>query len=216
MVKSGNSYQWYVDGIAQGSPVTFSYSEAAPIPFAIGGDDDDATPGGRESEHFLGFIDDVVLYDRALTASEIQGVRNGIYVAPPNTALEDWRLLHFGTTANTGTAADTFDANNDGESNLLEFATGQSPLAQTQAEISLTRNGANLEFRYTRNNAALADGIQFAVKWTDTLLPAAWSSVGVTDSQDPVNPGDSNVENRIATMPAGTEGRRFVRLEVTR
>ena len=98
----------------------------------------------------------------------------------------------------------------------LEFATGQSPPAQTLAETSLTQNGANLEFRYARNNSALADGIQFAVKWTDTLAPATWSSVGVTDSQNPINPGDSSIENRIATMPAGTTSRRFVRLEVTR
>ena len=98
----------------------------------------------------------------------------------------------------------------------LEFATGQSPPAQTLAETSLTQNGANLEFRYTRSNAALADGIQFAVKWTDILAPATWSSLGVTDSQNPTNPGDSSIENRIATMPAGTTSRRFVRLEVTR
>lgn len=215
MVKSGNSYQWYVDGVEQGSPVTFSYNETVFIPFSIGGDDDNATPGGRESEHFLGYIDDVVLYDRALTAPEIQGVRNGFYVARPNTAQEDWRLLHFGTSANTGNAADTFDANNDGEINLLEFATGQSPHAQTLVETSLTLNGANLEFRYPRNNSALADGIQFTVEWTDTLSSASWNSVGVTDSQDPVNPGDSIVENRIAILPPGTAGRRFVRLKMT-
>jgi len=90
MVKTGNSYQWYVDGLAQGGASNFIYTESSPIPFNIGGDDDDQIAGGREGEHFEGFIDDVVLYDRALTQQDIQGVRNGIYggepVEPPGVA----------------------------------------------------------------------------------------------------------------------------------
>jgi len=77
MVKSGTSYQWFVDGVAQGAPVTINYNETAPIPFLIGGDDDGS--GTKVNEHFQGFIDDVVLYDRALDATEVLNVRNGIY-----------------------------------------------------------------------------------------------------------------------------------------
>ena len=43
------------------------------------------------------------------------------------TAAEIWRQQYFGTTANAGTAADSFDADGDGETNLIEFATGQNP-----------------------------------------------------------------------------------------
>lgn len=218
MVKTGTSYQWYVDGVAQGAPVTINYSEDNPIPVNIGGDDDDATAGGREGEHFKGSIDDVALYDRPLTPAEIQGVRDGNYgFLPPNTAQEDWRQLHFGTTENVGIAADSFDANSDGESNLLEFATGQNPLADNRAETSVTLNGAVLEFRYTRGTAAIGDGFHFSVKWSDTLLPGSWSAVGVIDSPapgDPENPGSPEFEDRVATMPAGA-GRRFVHLEVS-
>jgi len=77
MVKNGTSYQWYVDGVAQGSPQTFSYSESFAIPFLIGGDDDGS--GTKVNEHFNGSIDDVVLYREALTAAEVVGVKNGIY-----------------------------------------------------------------------------------------------------------------------------------------
>ena len=164
-----------------------------------------ATPGGREAEHFLGGIDDVALYDRPLTQAEVRGVRDGNYgFLPPNTAQEDWRQLHFGTTENTGIAADSFDANSDGETNLLEFATGQNPLADTRAETSVTLDGANLEFRYARGTAAIGDGIQFIVEWSDTLLPGSWSDDGVIDGpapHDPENPGSPELEQRIATMP---------------
>jgi len=77
MTKSGTSYQWYVDGVAVGSPQTFTYSEDSALPFLIGGDDDGS--GTKVNEHFEGGIDDVVLYNRALSPSEVANVRDGIY-----------------------------------------------------------------------------------------------------------------------------------------
>jgi hypothetical protein len=131
-----------------------------------------------------------------------------------NSELQRWRFEHFATIDNTPPAADNYDANFDGESNLLEFATGQDPYASTFAGTSATLNGANLEFRYTRSKAALADGFQFTVEWSDTLLPDSWSISGVNDGPDLENPGDSELQNRIATMPEGSSGRRFVHLKV--
>ncbi|MFC7335955.1 LamG-like jellyroll fold domain-containing protein [Haloferula chungangensis] len=215
MVKSGTEYQWYVDGVAQGAPVTILYTESDLIQVSIGGDDDDATPGGREGEHFQGGIDDVALYDRPLTQAEVQGVRDGNYgFLPPNTAQEDWRDLYFGTTENSGTAADDYDANFDGEDNLLEFATGQDPFANTFADISLSLEAGSIEFRYVRSSSAIGDGIQFIVEWSDTLAPESWSNAGVTDIVDPFDPGSGDLQNRIATIPEGNTGRRFVRLAI--
>ena len=48
------------------------------------------------------------------------------------------------------------------------------------------------------------------------LFIASWSSLGVTDILDPDNPGTGEVENRIATLPAGTGGKRFIHLKVVR
>jgi len=81
MVKSGTSFQWYVDGVAQGAPVTINYNETDPIPFLIGGDDDGS--GTKVNEHFQGFIDDVVLYDRALSASEVLNMYGAVPIIPP-------------------------------------------------------------------------------------------------------------------------------------
>lgn len=126
-------------------------------------------------------------------------------------SLTAWRFTHFGTTANTGSAADTFDANNDGELNLLEFATGQNPHAATFTAPVLVRNGATLEFTYTRSLAALADAVAFTVEWSDTLAAGSWTSVGggtlITDN--------GTLQTLKAVVPAGSGPRRFVRLKVT-
>ncbi|WP_168442015.1 LamG domain-containing protein [Pontiella desulfatans] len=77
MVKDGTSYQWYVDGVAQGVASNFVYNESSPLPFLIGGDDDGS--GTKVNEHFEGCIDDVVLYREALTPAEVADVRDGHY-----------------------------------------------------------------------------------------------------------------------------------------
>ncbi|WP_168441990.1 LamG domain-containing protein [Pontiella desulfatans] len=77
MVKDETSYQWYVDGVAQGVASNLVYSESSPLPFLIGGDDNGS---GTVNEHFEGCIDDVVLYRSALTPGEIINVINGIYL----------------------------------------------------------------------------------------------------------------------------------------
>jgi hypothetical protein len=137
-------------------------------------------------------------------------------VEPPNTALEDWREEHFDTTDGSGSAADTYDVNSDGESNLLEFATGQDPHAGTLVRTEVAMNGGDLEFRYTCSKAALADGMIFQVEWCDSLLDGTWSGAGVTYEPDSSLPVDSELEHWIASVPVSTEGRRFVRLKVSK
>ena len=136
-------------------------------------------------------------------------------VVSPVSAQQAWRFEHFGTIENSGVAADSFDANFDGEDNLHEFATGQNPHSATLAQTGLSMNGGDLEFRYTRSKAALADGVNFQVEWSDTLLEGTWSTSQVNDALDTENPGDSEVENRVATIPVSNAGRRFAHLKVT-
>jgi len=128
------------------------------------------------------------------------------------TAQQIWRFTHFGTAANAGTAADTFDANGDGELNLMEFATTQNPLAGTSAAPALALNGANLEFTYVRSLAAMSDGVTFTVDWRDDLAAGAWSSAGVAEQ---ILGDNGTVQMVKATLAAGS-GPRFVRLRVVK
>jgi hypothetical protein len=136
-------------------------------------------------------------------------------VTVTGNAQETWRFTHFGSTSNSGEGADESDANHDGEDNLLEFATGQDPHVRTLVSTPLTMNSGNLEFRYTRSKAAISEGMVFTVEWSETLLPDSWSSAGVNDSPDPANPENDEVENRVATVPAASNGSRFIHLKVS-
>jgi autotransporter-associated beta strand protein len=123
------------------------------------------------------------------------------------TELEIWRMQHFGSVADN----DSTDPNHDGETNLLEFATGQNPHTNTLATTGIGRNGANIDFTYTRSKAAIADGITFTVEWNDTLSGAAWSQTGVNET---ITGDDGTLQSIRATLPAGNAGKKFVRLRI--
>ena len=127
------------------------------------------------------------------------------------TALQSWRFTHFGTTANTGNSADAADPNNDGETNLMEFATGQNPLANSRATPVLVPNGTTLEFTYTRANAALAAGMAFTVEWSDSLAAGSWTNAGVIQQ---VLTDNGTTQSVKASIAAGSH-RRFLRLKVS-
>lgn len=158
--------------------------------------------------------------DRLGTSTVTMTVSDGVLsmsdtfvITVTGTASETWRFNNFGSSANSGFGADTFDANGDGESNLLEFGNGQDPNATTKASTPLVRNGANLELSYTRSKSVMADGILFAVEWRDTLATGIWSNAGVTEQ---ILTDNGTVQTVKATCPTGTGGARFVHLSVSR
>lgn len=63
-----------------------------------------------------------------------------VTVTPP-TPVESWRETYFGTTANTGSAADTADPDGDGVTNLMEFAIGTTPTSNTSGGGPLQYSG---------------------------------------------------------------------------
>jgi len=128
------------------------------------------------------------------------------------TALETWRLTYFGTTANTGPAADTATPQNDEITNLMKFATGMDPTKRGLQPGALALSGSNLVFTYTRSKSAAVDGISCAVEWSDTMSPGSWSSSGVSETI--IDQGQTELVT--ATLPAGTNRRRFVILVVTK
>ena len=144
--------------------------------------------------------------------TDYQGTASGTLVINPATQQQSWRYTYFGTVQNTGTAADNFDANDDGESNLMEFATGQNPTVATSATPALVKYGATLEFTYTRANAAMSDGVTFTVEWRDSLTIGTWSNAGVTEQ---ILADNGTVQSMKASVAAGV-GPRFLHLKVSK
>ncbi len=126
------------------------------------------------------------------------------------TALESWRLQHFGTYGNTGSAADSAMPHKDGVTNLMRFATGMDPAVPGKPPGTAMKSGNAILFTYIRNKAAVAAGVIYTVEWSTTLQAATWSSVGVTETT--VDLGAT--EQVTATVPAGSPDRTFTRLKV--
>jgi len=121
---------------------------------------------------------------------------------------QSWRLLHFGTTDNTGVAANDFDAEADGLSNIVERATGRDPNASDTVETSVSKGDASGNpdpagswWLYTHprisggsviGDTYFADEIEYQVLWSDDLVnwhPDVAEFVGATAS------GISGIEN---------------------
>jgi hypothetical protein len=146
------------------------------------------------------------LADYALTANPATVVRNngGTFVLPlVLTALETWRQTHFGTTANSGDAADDFDFDKDGLVNLLEFAFGLNPTQNSAGQVPQGQMSSG-NFTITFTQPAGVSGITYGAETSATLLAGSWTPV--TDT------GSGN--QHTFTVP-GNASKSFVRLKVT-
>ena len=72
-VRDGSNATFYVNGVlVNDTPYVLSIDNASALPFFMGGE-----PGLGDGEHFEGGIDEVVLYNYALTASQVLELKNG-------------------------------------------------------------------------------------------------------------------------------------------
>jgi hypothetical protein len=86
-----------------------------------------------------------------------------------------------------------------------------NPTLATTPSFQTQVTGGNIEFTYTRSTAAVLVGKTFHVPWTETLNNLDWSETGSTQT---ILTDNGTTQTVKATIPAGTSGRRFVRLEV--
>jgi len=92
------------------------------------------------------------------------------------TALQSWRQLHFGTTENTGNAANTFDFDQDSIPNLVEFAFGLDPTSATSASLPQpVRSGSELVLSFTPPPGV--SGITYHGESNTTLQSGSWAPV---------------------------------------
>jgi hypothetical protein len=95
----------------------------------------------------------------------------------PLTPIQLWRLQWFGTTADSGAAADTTIAAN-GIRNLLSYALGLNPLVPTNNPVVGDIDTGHLRLTVPRNPSAT--DISFHVELSDGLVPFSWSTNGTT------------------------------------
>ena len=120
-----------------------------------------------------------------------------------------WQVQYFGLS--NPNAGPLLDLDNDGIPNLLEYALNLSPTLSSTLPVSTFKNGSVLEYFYTRSKNAVTSGKLFQVEWSDTLGTLSWVSGGVIEQVL----SDNGTEQQVkATLPAGTNGGRFLRLRV--
>ncbi|MCX6876808.1 MAG: choice-of-anchor D domain-containing protein [Verrucomicrobia bacterium] len=120
------------------------------------------------------------------------------------TALEDWRLTWFGTTSDSGNAADTFDFDNDGLVNLIEFAFGLNPTQGNSLALPQPRLIAGV-FGVTFTQPAGVSGITYGAEWSTTLAAASWTAIADTGT------GSTHTFN----VPANGNPQMFLRYALT-
>ena len=130
----------------------------------------------------------------------------------PRSHQELWRFTNFGSYDSVASGADSADPDGDGLNNLLEYALGTAPNASGVMPASLSISGVNLEYTYTRSTAAKDNGTTYQIEWSDTLAAGSWSTETVTEQ---ITSSQGALETVKASVPAGSGGKRFLRLRVT-
>ena len=90
------------------------------------------------------------------------------------SALQSWRQLYFGTIANTGNAADTFDFDRDGLVNVIEFAFGLNPTQPSQLPSAQLSGD---QFFYSITQPPGVTGLTYGAEWSTTLQSNDWHSI---------------------------------------
>ena len=126
--------------------------------------------------------------------------------ARTHTLLEDWRNHHFETVSNSGPASDLADPDNDGMSNLLEYALNSDPnSANSRSELVPSVIGDRWMVTFVR----IADpSITYSLQASgdlsqNTPWQTIWSSVGAQNT------------NGTITIDVTSHPRRFLRLSVS-
>jgi uncharacterized delta-60 repeat protein len=125
------------------------------------------------------------------------------------TIREGWRQDHFGMSENTGDASDGADPDNDGLANLVEHALNLPPNVASSLRAEIQKTGDGVEYTYTRSTAARHGGAIVQVEWSNDL--ETWSTKGVVETQ---LSDDGTTQQVKVKLPAGADGRGFVRLRV--
>ncbi|WP_411847600.1 discoidin domain-containing protein [Roseibacillus persicicus] len=157
---------------------------------------------------FEGSLDNIVLYDEALTLAQVNDLYQG-----STFAYLDWveqQGLSSSDTSWTG------DLDKDQWPNLLEYALGSNALTSQDGSLflkeELLESEFTFEFSYRRRLDAAERGLNYLVKGTSELSdPNSWTTEGILETS--TIPIDEVFE--WVTVQTDIGIRKFLRLEVT-
>ena len=137
----------------------------------------------------------------------------GISISDPTTIIalapiELWRLQWFGTTANSGTAADNAIVTSDGMPNLLKYALDLNPLVATSDPVAGDISTGYLRLTAPKN--AQATDVSLHVEVSDDLT-ATWTTNGTTIDTNSATLLQAHCNTPVAVSDGG-----FIRLRVSR
>jgi hypothetical protein len=122
----------------------------------------------------------------------------------PASPLAAWRQTYFGSSANSGNGADTYDFDLDGLPNLLEFAFNLDPTKNSAGQIPRPQIvGSNFVVTFTQ--PASVSGVTYGAEWSTSLLAGSWTAISDTGL----------APQHIFSVPIGTKTRLYMRLKVT-
>ncbi|MFM8684506.1 MAG: beta strand repeat-containing protein, partial [Chthoniobacterales bacterium] len=129
--------------------------------------------------------------------------------------VDAWRALHFGTTNNSGVAADTYVATEDGMPNLLKYALGLDPTnaaALSDRPSLLAFPPLAIKFRRAKD----ASDVSVNVEATDGMLNT-WTNIW-TSATNAYGGGTNTFEELSVQdpVPANSATQRYLRLKVIR
>jgi hypothetical protein len=121
------------------------------------------------------------------------------------TAQQSWRQTFFGITTNTGNAADNADPDDDGMTNLAEYAAGTNP--NSKADVFKVSSHQKSGSTFTLTTAGKS-GRTYVLERSTSLASNNWSTV---TTQGPLG-SDGTVTLTDSAAPAGAG---FYRIQVT-
>jgi hypothetical protein len=197
---SGSTGTLYVNGVATGTN-----SEMTLKPASLGstmqnfiGDSQFAV-----DPSFNGLVDDLRIYNRALTAAEIAA-----FVLP---SYENWQAQYF-TATQSAIATPAADANNDGYKNLLAYAFAVSPWNNLAGSLPVAqRSGGYLTATFRRRLPPT--DVSYSVEVSGDLT--TWSPATNETNVTPIDAETEQVTIRD-NLPATGQNRRFIRIRVVR
>jgi tRNA G18 (ribose-2'-O)-methylase SpoU len=125
------------------------------------------------------------------------------------TPIQLWRYYWFGTTADSGAAADTAISSSDGMANLLKYGLGLNPIAPTSNPV--IGDIATGFLRLTSPKSPDATDVSFHAEIAPNLMPPVWTTNGTTIDQN-----TATLFQAHANAPVSSNTNAFIRLRVSR